>query len=217
MRIDIWSDVVCPFCYLGKKRFEAALDTWPHADQVEVVWHSFELDPAAPRETEGTLADNIAKKYSTSIEQSEAAQAAIAEQFGAAGSTFNWQIAKPGNTLGAHRAIHLGATKGKGEEVMAAMMRGYFTEGAAIGDREAIVRLAASAGLDETEVREALDSDAFTDAVRQDEAAAQRIGISGVPFFVFDDRLAVSGAQPTELFTRALNQAWDSQAPEYSI
>lgn len=215
MRIDIWSDVVCPFCFLGKRRLDEALAGWEHQDQVEVVWHSFELDPSAPTEISGTLAENIATKYRTSLEQSEATQRAIAEQFSLVGGVFNWDIAKPGNTFDAHRVAHLAVAKGKGEQVMSALMKAYFADGLAIGDPEVVAQVAVGAGLETTEVQAVLQSDDYADAVREDESAAQQIGISGVPFFVFDERLAVSGAQPVEVFTQALTQAWDTRAKSF--
>lgn len=212
VRIDIWSDVVCPFCFLGKRRLEAGLAEWPHADQVEIVWHSFELDPGAPRALPQSLAQHIAEKYRTNLSQAEAAQAGIAEQFAAVGSTFNWRKAKPGNTFDAHRVIHLAADKGVAQPVMKELMRGYFADGAEIGNPAVVGAIAVGAGLDATLVAEVLGSDAYADAVRADEAAARQIGITGVPFFVFDERLAVSGAQPAEVFTQALDQAWSTKA-----
>lgn len=211
MRIDIWSDVVCPFCYLGKQRLNQALSTWSHAGAVDIVWHSFELDPGAPAQLDEGLAEHIATKYRTSLSQAEAAQAGIAEQFAATGLTFDWRSARPGNTFNAHRVFHLAVEHGLGEQVMAALMRGYFSEGAAIGDPQTVAGLAISAGLDADDVRRVLESDAYADDVRADEATAREIGITGVPFFVLDGRLAVSGAQPVEVFTQALNQAWDTR------
>lgn len=212
MNIDIWSDVVCPFCALGKSRLDAALATWPHADAMDVVWHSFELDPNAPDQLSGTLVDHIAEKYQTSRAQSEAAQVGIAEQFAAAGMTFNWSDAHPGNSFDAHRVMHYAVNQGLGDEVMRALMKGYFAEGATIGNPATVERLAIAAGLDAEGVRRVLGSDAYGDAVRTDEATARHLGITGVPFFVFDGRLAVSGAQPVEVFTQALDQAWQTRA-----
>ncbi|MFV0427820.1 MAG: DsbA family oxidoreductase [Arachnia sp.] len=215
MRIDIWSDVVCPFCYLGKQRLDAALRQWQHADAVEIVWHSFELDPHASRESSESLAEHIATKYGTSLAQSEASQEALAEQFAAEGGLrFNWRTAKPGNTFDAHRVFHYAVEQGVGEVVMGALMRAYFSEGAPVADRASVARVAAEAGLDAEAVAHVLDSEAYAAAVRDDEAQAREIGISGVPFFVFDGRLAVSGAQPTEVFLQALTQAWETRKPQ---
>lgn len=212
MRIDIWSDVVCPFCYLGKQRLQAALKQWPHAAEVELVWHSFELDPNSPRQLPGTLAAHIAEKYRISLAQSEASQQQIAAQFEAHGLDFNWREAKPGNTFDAHRIFHLALEHDLGDEVMATLMRGYFSEGAAIGEPSTVAALAVAAGLDAAQVSEVLETDAYADAVRADEAAAHQLGVTGVPFFVFDERLAVSGAQPVEVFAQALDQAWQTRA-----
>lgn len=211
MRIDIWSDIVCPFCYLGKQRLEAALTTWRHADQVEIAWHSFELDPTAPQHLDESLAEHIASKYSTSLAQSEASQRGIADQFAEFGLTFDWAQARPGNTFAAHRVIHRAAEQGLGVAVMERLMRGYFSEGAAIGDPEVVVGLAVEAGLDEDVARHVVDSEAYATAVREDEATAAQLGIRGVPFFVFDGRLGLSGAQPVDVFTQALNQAWSTR------
>lgn len=211
MRIDLWSDVVCPFCALGEQRLEQALDAWPHADAVEIVWHSFELDPTAPAAMTESLTEHIAGKYGTTHAQAEASQQAIAAQFDAAGLAFDWHAAKPGNTFDAHRVFHYARTQGLGEPVMRALMRGYFAEGAAIGDPEVVARIAVAAGLDAEGVSTVLASDAYADAVRADEAVARQLGITGVPFFVFDERLGLSGAQPVEVFTRALDQAWESR------
>ncbi|MCB0973094.1 MAG: DsbA family oxidoreductase [Actinobacteria bacterium] len=211
MKIDIWSDVICPFCLLGKRRLDAALAGWEHAGDVEVVWHSFELDPNAPRDLGGTLVEKIANKYGVSVEQSRASQQDIARQFTEVGAIFDWERAKPGNTFDAHRVFHLAVERGLGNEVMSRFMTAYFAEGAAIGEVKTVQRLAVEAGLDADEVRSVLDGDAYGDAVRSDELAARQMGVSGVPFFVFDHRLAVSGAQPVEVFVAALNQAWDTQ------
>lgn len=217
MRIDIWSDIVCPFCQLGKARLAQALSAWEHGDDVELVWHSFELDRHAPRTSSESLSEHIATKYGTSLAQSEASQEGIAAQFAAAGLTFDWRAAHPGNTYDAHRLIHRAAKSGLGAAVMERFMTAYFAEGAAIGEQETLTRLAVEAGMDRDEVTAVLVSDDEGDAVRADEAAATQIGINGVPFFVFDERLGLSGAQPVEVFRQALDQAWDSRQPALAM
>jgi predicted DsbA family dithiol-disulfide isomerase len=205
LTVEIWSDVVCPWCYIGKRRFEAALAEFPHP--VETVWRSFELDPGAPAVREHTATEHLAAKYGMSVEQAQASHARMTELAAAEGLEYDFGKTRGGNSFDAHRLIHLAAAHGKQDEAKERLMRAYFTEGVAIGDREALVALAADIGLDGDEVRVALDGDAYGDAVREDELLAQRIGIQGVPFFVLDRRLGVSGAQPAEVLVQALEQA----------
>ena len=207
VRIDIWSDVVCPFCYLGKRHLEQALAADHRHDAVEVVWHSFELDPNwVPVATE-SLVDKIARKYGLTAEQSRASQERLAAQAAKVGLDFNWQKAIYGNTFDAHRLIHLAATQGLADAAEERFMRAYFTEGKPIGDPQTLAGLAVEIGVEESRVREVLAGDEFADAVRADEAHAADLGISAVPFFVVDGRYAISGAQPVEVFARALHEA----------
>ena len=213
MKIDIWSDVVCPFCYVGKRHLEQALEQFAHRDAVEVVWHSFELDPDAETTPDGNVVDLVSRKYGMSREQAEASQRQIAQMAAAAGLDFQWQRCRPGNTFDAHRLLHLAASHGLGDAAQERLLRGYFTEGEAVGDPETLVRLATEIGLADREVRDVLESGRFADDVRADEAQAAAYGIRGVPFFVLDERLGVSGAQPVEVFAQALTQAWESRSP----
>jgi predicted DsbA family dithiol-disulfide isomerase len=205
LTVEIWSDVVCPWCYIGKRRFEAALAAFPH--EVETVWRSFELDPGAPASREHTATEHLAAKYGMSVEQAEASHAQMTELAAQEGLEYHFEKARGGNSFDAHRLIHLAAAHGKQAEAQECVMRAYFTEGVAIGDREQLVALAADLGLDPGEARGVLESDAYADAVREDERLAQRIGIQGVPFFVLDRRYGVSGAQPAEIIVKALEQA----------
>lgn len=211
MKIDIWSDIVCPFCVIGKRHLELALENFEHADDVEIVWHSYELDPSIEREPGRTLVDTIATKYGISAEQSAASQRDVAARAAAVGLTFNWQDAKYGNTFDAHRLIHLAAHHGLATAAETRLMHAYFTEGVSIGDVDELQRLGEEIGLPADDVRRVLAGDEFTQDVRADEAAARQIGITGVPFFVLDGRLAVSGAQPVDTFERALTQAWQAR------
>jgi predicted DsbA family dithiol-disulfide isomerase len=207
MRVDIWSDVVCPWCYLGKARFEKALSGFPHRDEVEVVYRSFELDPAWPKDLRETALAMLSSKYGMPEEQARAAEARIAGLAQAEGLGFNPD--RPvGNTFDLHRVIQLGRAKGVQRELLTALNKAYFAEARQVFDRDVITGVAAPAGLDSGAVTEVLDSDAYADAVRQDEREASELGITGVPFFVFDMALGVSGAQPTDTFTTALDQAW---------
>jgi predicted DsbA family dithiol-disulfide isomerase len=208
MRIDIWSDVVCPWCYIGKRRFETSLARFDHAPDVEVVWHSYELDPDAPSVIEGSLVDRLASKYGMSRERARQAHAHVSEVAAAEGLDFRLDDARHGNTFDAHRLVQYAATVGRQGETKERLMRAYFTEGVAVGDRAELVAPAVDAGLDETEVRRVLAGDAFGDAVRDDEAQARAIGVRGVPFFVVDGRYGVSGAQPATVFDEVLRTSW---------
>jgi predicted DsbA family dithiol-disulfide isomerase len=206
--LEIWSDVVCPWCYIGKRRMETALKRFEHGDEVELIWRSFELDPAAERDPEGSAAERLASKYGMSVEEAAARQAQIAELAAGEGLEYHMELTRGGNSLDAHRLIQLGKERGIQDAVKERMMRGYFTEGARIGDPETLLRLATEAGLDAQEAQAVLDSDRFTGAVREDEELARRIGINGVPFFVLGRRYGVSGAQPADVLVQALDQSW---------
>jgi predicted DsbA family dithiol-disulfide isomerase len=215
LRVDIWSDVVCPWCAIGKRRFEAALARFPHKDAVEIAWRAFELDPSAPAVQEGDNATRLARKYGRTREQAVAMMQQVAETAARDGLDFDLVNARSGNTFDAHRVIHLAAEHGVQGAVKERLLRGYMTERLAIGDRDVLVRLASEAGLDAEEVRAMLASDRFAREVREDEDLARKLGISGVPFFVLGGAIGVSGAQPEEVMLRALEQAWAS-APEES-
>jgi predicted DsbA family dithiol-disulfide isomerase len=207
MRVEIWSDVVCPWCYIGKRRFEHALAELGDEADVEIVWRSFELDPDAPRVQDGSPVEHLARKYGMTIEQAEAAQARVARVAAGEGLEYRLADARRGNSFDAHRLIHLGRVHGLQDAVKERFLRAYFTEAEPIGDRETLTRLAVEAGLDPAEVDETLATGRFADEVREDERRARLLGINGVPFFVLDERLGVSGAQPTEVFVQALRQA----------
>jgi predicted DsbA family dithiol-disulfide isomerase len=202
LQVEIWSDVVCPWCYIGKRRFEAAVDQFPH--EVEVTWRSFELDPGAPPVREHTATEHLAAKYGMSREQAEASHAQMTALAAQEGLEYHFERARGGNSFDAHRLIHLATANGLQDEAMERVMRGYFTEGVPIGDREALIEIGAELGVD---ARAALESDEYAEAVREDEQLAQRIGIQGVPFFVLDRRYGVSGAQPAEILVQALEKA----------
>jgi len=210
MRVDIWSDVICPWCYVGKARFEKALDSFAHRDEVEVVYHSFELDPSAPRgQRESNLA-MLSKKFGKSPAEALAMDGQVGSLARAEGLGFD--SARPvGNTFDIHRVLHLGLDRGVQHALLGAVNEAYFAQARDVFDRDVLAEVAAGAGLDSAEVGKVFDGDDYTEEVRQDELQARQIGINGVPFFVFDMALGASGAQPTGLFTSALNQAWDRQ------
>lgn len=213
MQVDIWSDVVCPWCAVGRARFLTALEHFEHRDDVAVRWRSFELDPAAPAVVTGSYVERLAGKYGTSVDEAQAMIDRMTDQAAAEGLTFRFDIARPGNTFDAHRVLHLAADRGLQHEAKARFLEAYHGQGEAIGDHATLRRLATDAGLDDGAVAEVLASDAYAEAVRGDERQATQYGISGVPFFVFDGRIGVSGAQPAAMLTSALQQAWQTRAP----
>ncbi|MEX2472608.1 MAG: DsbA family oxidoreductase [Gemmatimonadota bacterium] len=212
MKIEIWSDVVCPWCYIGKRRLERALED--RADPVEIVWRSFELDPSAPREPIDKLDEALAEKYGTSVDEARAMMDGMARTAAEEGLELNFDRARRGNTLDAHRLLHFAASRGLQSEMKERLFRAYMTEGRAISDREELALLATDVGLDAGEVRTMLETDRFEEEVRLDQARARQIGVRGVPFFVLDGRLAVSGAQPSEVFRGAFQQLEEERGPE---
>jgi predicted DsbA family dithiol-disulfide isomerase len=213
MLIEIWSDVVCPWCAVGKARFEQALARFPHADQVEVRWRSFELDPDAPAERDGDYVGHLAAKYGGGREGAQAMIDRMTDVAAAEGLDFRFDVARPGRTFDAHRLLHLAADRGRQHDLAEVLFRATFTDGEPIGDLEALQRLAVAAGLDEVEVKEVLAGDGYAEAVRADQAQARAYGISGVPFFVLDRAVGVSGAQPADVLLHAMEQAWARTAP----
>lgn len=218
MQVEIWSDVVCPWCYIGKRRFEAALAEFPHAEDVAVRWRSFELDPTTPRPAElaasgapRDLASRLAAKMGVPRAQALAMNAQITGLAREVGLDYRLEVAVPANTFDAHRLLHLAADRGVQEALEERLFRAYFTEGADVADQDTLARLAGEIGLMTSEVRTVLaDPDAYAAAVRADIDDAAQLGATGVPFYVIDRRYGVSGAQPTELFGQALTQAWDA-------
>ena len=217
MNVEIWSDVICPWCYIGKRRFETALAGFEHRDDVSVVWRSFELDPQASRHYEGTLDDLLAHKYGMPKTQAAVMNARVAALAAAEGLDYHLDRAKPSNTVDAHRLIHVAAHHGLQAEAKERLLRAYFTEGLAIGDAGVLAALATEIGLNAEEVRDVLDGDAYVDEVRADEQRAASFGISGVPFVVIDERYGVSGAQSPEVFLQALEQAWAASKPLVAV
>jgi predicted DsbA family dithiol-disulfide isomerase len=213
MHVEIWSDVVCPWCYIGKRRFEAALDRFAHRDEVEVVWRSFELDPGAPTRHPGTLDDMLARKIGTTPAQAAAMNARVTALAAAEGLAYRLDRAQPGNTFDAHRLIHLAADHGLQGAMKERMLKAYFTDGLAVGDPDALVQIAAEAGIDEAEARAVLAGDEYADAVRADGRRAAAFGIRGVPFVVVDEQYGVSGAQAPDAFLEVLEQGWAASRP----
>jgi predicted DsbA family dithiol-disulfide isomerase len=211
MKVEIWSDLVCPWCYVGKRRFEAALARFDQRDDIDVVWRSFELDPGAPRQRELAGAEHLARKYGMSLEQAEASQLRLTELAAAEGLEYHLDRTAGGNSFDAHRLLHLAAASGVQDTLQERLLRAYFTDGEAIGRPDVLERLAPEAGLDAHEVAEVLAGERFGEDVRADEQRAHLLGINGVPFFAIDERYGISGAQPSDLILSALEQAWAEQ------
>jgi protein disulfide-isomerase len=216
VQVDIWSDVACPWCYIGKRRFERAREQFRAANEgvdVDVRWRAFELDPDAPTETGVPLDEMLATKYGMTIEQAREANARVTELAAAEGLTYALDRARRGNSFDAHRLARIADDQaGLGDAVVERLFRAYFSEGRNIAEHDELVAIAEAAGLDGDAARAALEGGEGADSVREDEALAARLGIRGVPFFVIDGRYAISGAQPKEVFERALDLAWKEHA-----
>ncbi|TMQ12527.1 MAG: DsbA family oxidoreductase [Deltaproteobacteria bacterium] len=213
LRIDIWSDIACPWCYVGKRRLEQALARFPHRDDVDLVWRAFELDPRAPRvrDTSQSYAERLAAKYGTTPAQAQAMIDRMVDTAAQDGLALRFDHIRPGNTFGAHRLLHLAHERGTQDALKERFLRAYLTEGQAIGEPDVLRPLAVEVGLDAREVGDVLDGDRYTAEVRQDEAIARELGITGVPFFVLGGRLGVSGAQPADVLLGALGRAWSER------
>ena len=209
MKIEIWSDIMCPFCYIGKKHFEQALEQIPYKDKIEIEWKSFQLNPDLSKTEITTVNDYLVEAKGISEEQVSAMHNQLAEMGKAVGVDFQQQNSKVVNTGDAHRLIHLAQTNGKGSEAEERLFKAYFTEGKNVADYEVLAELGEDIGLSKTEVLEMLNSDANVFEVASDILDARNIGVSGVPFFVIDRKYALSGAQPVEYFVSALTQAYE--------
>jgi predicted DsbA family dithiol-disulfide isomerase len=208
MQIEIWSDVVCPWCYLGKRRFEAALASFDHGADVDVVYRSFELDPSAPRDDTEPMIDVLASKYGMSMQQTADAQRQMTERAAADGLDFHLDGLRRGNTRDAHRLLHLAKAAGRQAELTERLHRAYFTEQRSVFDHDALLEIGVEAGLDRADVSRVLASGEYGDAVDTDEVMAHSLGANGVPFFVIDRRYGISGAQPATTITQVLHDAW---------
>lgn len=207
MQVEIWSDVVCPWCYLGKRRFERALESFPERDEVTVIYRSFELDPSAPADETVPTVELLAGKYGMTATQAQDAQRQMEERAAQDGLTFRMADLRSGNTRDAHRLLQFARERGQQAELVERLHRAYFTEQESIFDHPSLTKLAVEVGLPENEVGEVLASDRYGEAVQADEALARSFGATGVPFFVLDRRYGISGAQPADVLARALRQA----------
>jgi predicted DsbA family dithiol-disulfide isomerase len=213
MKVEIWSDVVCPFCYIGKRKFEKALEDFDGKEKVEITWRSFQLDPEMEYLPGQSVHEYLGKrKGGTAAEGKKMndSMAAIAKEVGL---EYNFDKAIINNTLNAHRLLHFAKKHGVQQQMKERLFAAYYTEGKNIGDTETLALLGEELGLDAAAVRDALASDAYVQEVQQDQYEAQQLGVRGVPFFVFNDKYAVSGAQPTDVFKQVLNKVWEEEKP----
>jgi predicted DsbA family dithiol-disulfide isomerase len=210
LKVEVWSDVACPWCYIGKRRFDVAVARFEHRDAVEVRYRSFELDPAAPAFRELAYLDHLMAKYRIPMAEADAMIDRMIEAGAQNGVVLRFDKAKPGNTFDAHRLLHLAAEHGMQGELKDRLFRATFTKGVAIADHDVLVEVATDAGLEPASVRRVLETDAFGSAVRADEQRAADLGITSVPFFVMGG-LGVSGAQPPEMLLQVLEDAWSER------
>ncbi len=209
MKIEIWSDIVCPFCYIGKRHLEAALNEFPHSDEIEIIWKSFQLDPDMPKQTSKiNVYKYLAERKGISEEQSKVLHENVVNMAKAVGLTYNFDKAIVANSFNAHRLIQLAKSKGLGNDTEEALFKAYFTEGKDIADKKTLHELGLSIGLEEDELNRVLNSEEFTDAVNQDIYESRTINLRGVPHFVFNDRYSLSGAQPVAAMKGALEKAY---------
>jgi predicted DsbA family dithiol-disulfide isomerase len=215
MRVEIWTDIACPWCYVGKARFEKALAAFPARDDVEVVHRSFELDPHRAKDDVQPVLTMLARKYGMTEAQARAGEDNLGAQAAAEGLAYRTRGRDHGSTFDMHRLLHLAKEHGRQDELVQRLYEANFAEERSVfNDDERLVEIAVAAGLDESAVRAVLaDPDAYADQVRADEREAAALGANGVPFFVIDRKYGVSGAQPAEVFAQALARAWDERSP----
>lgn len=211
MKIEIWSDFVCPFCYIGKRRLENALDTFEHRDEVDLTYKSFQLDPNAAKSTDQSMAELLAGKYKIPVEQAKGMNAQMTEQAKEVGLEYHFDTIQPTNTFDAHRLAQYAKTQDKLELATEKLMHAYFTDSLNLSDHDTLTKIAAEAELDPIEVCKVIEGDQFSEEVYSDQGEAQQIGVTGVPFFVFNNKYAVSGAQPAEVFGEVLQKVWDEE------
>lgn len=211
MLIEVWSDIVCPFCYIGKRRLEEALAKFLHSEEVKVEYRSFELNPDAKIEYEEDNIELLAKKYGTSKEQIIAMNKQLTEQAKEVGLTYYLDKLKPTNTFDAHRLIQFAKQNGKENEMVERLFKAYFTDLKHVANMNTLIELAADVGLDQNEVKLLLNSDEFESEVREHEQHAQQLGVTGVPFYVINRKYSISGAQPSDVFLEVMEKVWQEE------
>jgi predicted DsbA family dithiol-disulfide isomerase len=212
MKIEIWSDVVCPFCYIGKRRLEKALTKFPYSEQIEIEWKSFQLNPDQKTLPHTNTLEHLAKSKGWSMAQTHQITAQVVDMAREEGLIFDFDHAVVANTKNAHRLIHLAKTFHKGNSMKERLLRAYFSEGKNVDDPETLISLGQEVGIEEVEIKKMLESNLYEDAVDQDIYESRQIGVRGVPFFVLDRKFGISGAQPSEVFEQTLAKAWAEYA-----
>lgn len=207
MKIEIWSDIMCPFCYIGKRKFEAALGSFENKEQVEIEWKSFQLNPGMKTDLSKNINEYLAEIKGWSLEQAKSMNARVTEMAKQVGLTYDFDKAIVANSFDAHRLIQFAKTKGKGDVAEERLFKAYFTEGKNTADHQTLLLLGVEIGLDASEIKELLNSNTYGAEVNKDVEEAQRLGIRGVPFFVIDRKYGISGAQESETFLQALKKA----------
>ncbi|MAO66482.1 MAG: disulfide bond formation protein DsbA [Balneola sp.] len=208
MKIDIWSDIACPFCYIGKRHLEKALEQMPDID-VEINWKSFELDPNAPVDSDLDIYDTLAKKYGRDRSWAQQMNNNMVEMASKAGLDYDMDSVKPTNSFNAHQLLHLAKTHNKQDEMKETLLSAYFTEGKHVGDVDQLVEIADTVGIDKDEARHVLEENTYSEQVMADIEEAHRIGVQGVPFFYINNKYGLSGAQPVDVFVDTLQQIED--------
>lgn len=209
MKIDIWSDIRCPFCYIGKRKFEMALDRFPHREKVVVTWHSFELDPGLKTQPEVNVLDYLARIKGITRHEAAQMHEHVKQVADEVGLIFNFDRSVLANSFNGHRLIQLAKAQGVADQAEEALFKAHFTEGKNIDDKETLLQVGSSVGIPEPEIQKLFTSDSYASEVRQDQAHAREIGIRGVPFFVFNNKYAISGAQAPDFFLQTLVKAFD--------
>lgn len=208
MKVEIWSDVMCPFCYIGKRKFEDALARFPQKDQVEVVWKSFQLNPYMVTDTHKNLTQYLSESKGWTLEYTQQMQQHVVNMAKEVGLHYNFDNAVVANSFNAHRFIQFAKSKGKGDDAEEQLFKAYFIDGKNTDDKAVLLELGIQIGLNKTEIEHVLNTEAFTEEVNKDIYEAQQIGVRGVPYFVFNDKYAVSGAQHPDTFLGALTQSF---------
>jgi len=209
MKVEIWSDVMCPFCYIGKRRFEEALAQFPNADKVEITWKSFQLNPDLVTDPSVSIHQYLADIKGWQLDYAKQLNQQVSDMAQAVGLHYDFDRAVVANSFDAHRLVQLAKKHNLGDAAEEALFKAYFTEGKNIADHSTLIALGTNIGLDADELKQVLDTNAYADAVKHDIEEAQELGIRGVPFFVMNDKYAVSGAQPTEVFLQTLEKAFE--------
>ena len=209
MKVEIWSDVMCPFCYIGKRKFEKALSQFENKNEIEIEWKSFQLDPTMENQPNKTINEYLAERKGMSIERAKQLNEQVSQMAAAEGLEYHLAKAVVANSFDAHQFVQFAKAKAKGDEAEEALLKAYFTDSKNISSHDLLVELTTEIGLDKEELKRALQQNEFADKVKQDIYEASQIGVTGVPFFVFNNKYAISGAQPSETFLQALHHSFN--------